>query len=62
MYSLIRTLVEMERQSCYPNGFGNCSGTPDEISFHGPPNKSKHPSIKKEIVVIITVNSIVVYC
>ena len=37
------------------------SNTSSEISFHGLPNKSKLPSIKKQIVVIITVNIIIAF-
>ena len=49
-----KTLVEIERRSCYANGFSNCSSTPSEISFHG-----QIPySIRKQIVVIIAVDSI----
>ena len=58
----IKTLDEIERQSWYANGFSNCSSTSSEISFHGLPSKSKRPSIRKQIVVIITVNSLLVYC
>ena len=55
----IKTLVEIERRSCYANRFSNCSITSCEISVHGLPSKSKCPSIRKQIVVIITVNSII---
>ena len=57
----IKTLVEIERQGCYANWWSNCSNTSSEISFHGLPSKSKCPSIRKLIVVIITVNSIIVF-
>ena len=43
----IKTLVEIERWSCYGNGFSNCSSTSSEISFHGLPSKNKLPSIRK---------------
>ena len=56
-----KTLVEIERRSCYVNGFSKCSSTPSEISFHGLHSKSKRPSIRKQIVVMITVNSIIVF-
>ena len=57
----IKTLVEIERRSCYANRFSNWSSASTEISFHGLPSKSKRPSIRKQIVVIITVNSIIVF-
>ena len=57
----IKTLDEIERWTCYANGFSNFSSTSSEISFHGLPSKSKCPSIRKQIVVIITVNSLLVY-
>ena len=55
----IKTLVDIERPSCYANGSLSASS---KISFHGLPSKSKRPSIRKHsIVVIITVNSISFY-
>ena len=55
----IKTLVELERPSCYINGSLSASS---KISFHGLPSKNKCPSIRKySIVVIITVNSISFY-
>ena len=55
----IKTLVEMEKRSYYANVFSNCSSTPSKISFDGLPSKSKRSSIRKQIVAIITVISIV---
>ena len=55
-YLQIKTLVEIERQSCYVNGFSNYSSTLSGMSFHGLLSKCKGPSIRKKIVVIITVN------
>ena len=57
-----KTLDEIERQICYANGFSNCSSTSSKILFHGLSTKCKRPSIRKQIVVIITVNSLLVYC
>ena len=57
----IKTLDEIERRSCYANGFSNCSNTSSKISFHGLPSKTKRPGIRKQIVVIITVDSLLVY-
>ena len=55
----IKTLVDLERRSCYANGSLSASS---KISFHGLPSKSKRPSIRKHsVVVIITVNSISFY-
>ena len=39
---------EIERPSSYENGFSNHSSTSSEISFHGLPSKSKHPSIRTQ--------------
>ena len=54
-----KTLVKIEKRSCYANGFSNCSSTPSEISFHGLPSKRKRPSIRKQVVVIMSVNIII---
>ena len=34
--------------SCYAYGFSNSSSASSEILFHGLPNKSKDPSIRKQ--------------
>ena len=34
--------------SCYAYGFSNRSSASSEILFHGLPNKSKDPSIRKQ--------------
>ena len=57
----IKTLDEIERRSWYANGFSNCSSTSSEIWFHVLPSKSKRPSIRKQIVVIVTVKGLLVY-
>ena len=55
----IKTLVDIERSSCYANGSVSASS---KISFHGLPSKSKRPTVRKHsVVVIITVNSISFY-
>ena len=46
------------RRSRYANGFSICFSTLNEISFCGLPSNSKRPSIRKQIVVIVTVNSL----
>ena len=38
-----------------------CSSASSENSFHGLPSKSKRPSTRKHIVIIIRVNSIVIF-